>query len=154
MRERILVPLDGSRVGESALPFVWGLMSKLAPEVEREVVLLQAVTPAKIMLAEAAIPDVAAETAITEQNVKIAREYLESVRKDWEGRGVAFSTKVVLGEAAEQIVEMSEDMDVDLIAMSTHGRSGLGRLAFGSVTERVLHAKGRIPIVVIRADET
>jgi nucleotide-binding universal stress UspA family protein len=50
--------------------------------------------------------------------------------------------------AAEEIVSYAEANDIDLIVMSTHGRSGIGRWAFGSVTDRVLHT-GDIPVLVV-----
>ncbi len=151
MRERILVPLDGSEVGESALPYVKDLLTKMSFQVEREVILLQVVIPIRVMLTETVVPDAAAEEAMTEQSKRIASEYLERVRQAWDLKGVTVTPTVVVGRPAEQIVKAAEDMNVDLIAMSTHGRSGLGRLAFGSITHKVLHWQGRVPIVVIRA---
>ncbi len=151
MRERILVPLDGSEVGESALPYVKDLLTKMSFQVEREVILLQVVIPIRVMLTEMVVPDAAVEEAMTEQGKRIALQYLEGIRSNWDLKGVAVTPTVVVGRPAEQIVKAAEDMNVDLIAMSTHGRSGLGRLAFGSVTHKVLHWQGRVPIVVIRA---
>jgi len=151
MRERILVPLDGSEVGESALPYVKNLLTKMSFQVEREVILLQVVVPIRVMLTETVVPDAAAEEAMTEQSKRIASEYLEKVRQNWDLKGVTVTPAVVVGRPAEQIAKTAEDMNVDLIAMSTHGRSGLGRLAFGSITHKVLHWQGRVPIVVIRA---
>ncbi len=55
-----------------------------------------------------------------------------------------------VGRAADEIIKAADEIDADLIAMSTHGRSGLSRWAFGSVTDRVLRA-GSMPILMVRA---
>jgi len=151
MRERVLIPLDGSEVGESALPYVKDLLTKMSFQVEREVILLQVVVPIRVMLTESVVPDAAAAEVMTEKGQRIASEYLERIRQAWGFKGVTVTPVVVVGRPAEQIVKAAEDMNVDLIAMSTHGRSGRGRLAFGSTTHKVLHWQGRLPIVVIRA---
>ena len=52
--------------------------------------------------------------------------------------------------SAEEIIKAEADLDVDLIAMSTHGRRGISRWAFGSVTEKVLRG-GSVPVLVVRA---
>ena len=57
---------------------------------------------------------------------------------------------VVVGSAADEIIKASEELNVDLIAMSTHGRSGISRWAFGSVTDRVLRG-GSKPVLMVRA---
>ena len=55
-----------------------------------------------------------------------------------------------VGSAAEEIIKAADEINADLIAMSTHGRSGLSRWAFGSVTDRVMRG-GNVPILVVRA---
>lgn len=60
-------------------------------------------------------------------------------------------TSVAVSKTPLRIVKAVASMDADLIAMSTHGRSGLSRWAFGSVTDKVLRLKGRTPVVVVRA---
>ena len=56
-----------------------------------------------------------------------------------------------IGDASEEIIKAAEEINADLIAMSTHGRSGLSRWAFGSVTDKVLRRGGRVPILTVRA---
>jgi nucleotide-binding universal stress UspA family protein len=59
--------------------------------------------------------------------------------------------KVATGDASAEIVKAAEEINANVIAMSTHGRSGLSRWAFGSVTNKVLRRKGKISIAMVRA---
>ena len=154
MNEKIIVPLDGSLVGESALPYVENLVSKLSPEVQAEVILLQVlspVTPPTVGGGESVIPNIAYTEKRTEENKKNALDYLNKTGEALRGKGVTVTAKVAIGDASEEIVKVAEEIDANLIAMSTHGRSGFSRWAFGSVTDKVLRREGRIPIAMIRA---
>ena len=64
--------------------------------------------------------------------------------------GVTASSEVRFGRPAEEIIAFANDLNVDLIAMSTHGRSGLARWAYGSVADRVLHA-AKCPVLLVLA---
>ncbi|MFC1915660.1 universal stress protein [Chloroflexota bacterium] len=154
MHERIMVPLDGSKVGESALPYVEDLVSKLSPEVQAEVILLQVlspVSPLAVGRGGSAIPDIAYTEKQTEENKKNALDYLNKTGEALRGKGVTVTAKVAIGDASDEIVKAAEEIDANLIAMSTHGRSELSRWAFGSVTDKVLRWEGRIPIAMVRA---
>jgi len=151
MYERILVPLDGSKVGEAALPYVEELVSKLAPKAKVEVTLLQVVSSLAhyIIAGEASAPIPYTEKEI-EQIKKKATDYLDKAGEGLRSKGVIVKTEVVTGKAAEEILKVTEEIKADLVAMSTHGRSGLSRWAFGSVTDKLLRA-GNVPILVVRA---
>jgi len=152
MYERILVPLDGSKIGEAALPYVEDLVSKLSPEVKAEVILLQVLSPVTSYITRGyAIPDVDHTKEEMEQNRKKAEEYLNKTGEALRNKGVAVTAEVREGSAAEEIVKLAEEINANIIAMSTHGRSGLSRWAFGSVTDRVLRLEGKIPIAMVRA---
>ncbi len=152
MYEKIVVPLDGSKVGEAALPYVEDIVSKLSPEVKTEVILLQVLAPASIPTVSGRTPDI---TLYSEQQLeeteKKAMDYLNQTGEALRSKGVTVTAKVAIGDAAEQIVKVAGEIEVNLIAMSTHGRSGFSRWAFGSVTDKVLRREGRIPIAMIRA---
>jgi nucleotide-binding universal stress UspA family protein len=60
------------------------------------------------------------------------------------------SVATATGSAADQIIDYSRSKDIDLIALPSHGRSGIGRWVFGSVTDKVLHA-GDTPVMVVRS---
>ena len=81
---------------------------------------------------------------------KIAGRYLDRVSDRLGEHGVQVSTTVQMGAVAESIVDYAENHQIDLIAMCTHGRTGLGRWILGSVADRVLRA-GCIPVLLVRA---
>lgn len=153
MYERILIPLDGSKVGESALPYVEELISKLSPEVKVEVTLLRVIPSGKIPMivgGEEGVP-VVPTAEETEQNRKAAMDYLEWAGEGLRNKGVMVMATVSIGDASAEIVKTAEEIQANLIAMSTHGRSGLSRWAFGSVTDKVLRREGKIPIIMVKA---
>jgi len=95
-----------------------------------------------------------ARVPYTEQEIqqmeKAATAYLRKAGKPLSDRGAKMKVRVVVGQAAEEILKTAEEMDVDFIAMSSHGRSGLSRWAFGSVTDRVVRG-GSKPVLVVKA---
>jgi len=153
MFSRVLVPLDGSKVGEAALPVMEQLVDKLAPEVKVEVTLIGVVTLLRhwVVVGEASAP-----VSYTEEELKIIRdrvmEYLGNSGESLKGKGITVKTIVSTGNAADEILRAAEEIKADLIAMSTHGRSGLRRLAFGSITDKVLRGS-RVPVLMVRAPE-
>ena len=151
MYEKILVPLDGSKVGEAALPYVEELVSKMAPKVKVEVTLLQVISSLThyVIAGEASVQVPYNEREI-EQIKEKSRDYLDKTGECLRSKGVDVKIKVATGNAAEEIIKFAEETKTDLVAMSTHGRSGLSRWAFGSVTDKVLRA-GNLPILVIKA---
>ncbi len=138
MYKKILVPLDGSKLAEAVLPHV----REMAKILDAELILL------RVALAHPlpGIDPIEAEVRVVEE----ATAYLEEMEGRLKGEGLHVSTAVRYGRAAEEILEHAKDNRVDLIAMSTHGRSGLGRLLMGSVAETVLrHAS--VPVFLVRA---
>ena len=151
MYERVLVPLDGSKVGEAALDHVERLISKISPDVKTEVILFQVLTSLThyVIAGEASV-----QVPYTDKEVanitKKAKEYLNKTGENLKSKGINVKTKAASGKAAEEIVKAADEFKVDLIAMSTHGRSGLSRLTFGSITDKVLRTAG-VPVLVVRA---
>jgi nucleotide-binding universal stress UspA family protein len=126
-----LVPLDGSMVAESIVPF----SLEIAEPLDMEVALLRVVVPAPPIVVEGS------SHVIVEDVEKLrtdAEEYLNSVAAGLRGRGVRVTVQVRFGEAVAEILAGAREVGADLIAMTTHGRGGLGRLLFGSVAEAVL----------------
>ena len=136
---RILVPLDGSMLAEAAID--------AALDLGRG-------TPCKLMLLRAAEAHVLTGADPTDEKVGVVREaeqYLDGVVARLAKRGIKdVDTSVWYGPAAASIIEATRLKKADLIVMSTHGRSGLGRLILGSVTESVLRGT-TAPICVVRA---
>jgi nucleotide-binding universal stress UspA family protein len=153
MKEKILVPLDGSKVGEAALPFVESLVVKFLPEPRVEVTLMQVLSS---MSHYVVAGEATARIPFTEEEInrmiKAAESYLDKAGKALRDKGVEINTKVAIGNAAEEILKAADEIDVDFIAMSSHGRSGISRWAFGSVTDRVVRG-GSKPVLVVKASK-
>ena len=150
MYERILVPLDGSKVAESVIPYVEDLVSKLAPGLKVEATLFQVISPTHYVAAGEAGASVRYTEIEMEQIKKHAMAYLDKVGGGLRGKGAIMKCKMGVGNAAEEIIKAANEINADLVAMSTHGRSGLSRWAFGSVTDKVLQA-GIVPMLTVRA---
>lgn len=152
MSERTLIPLDGSRMGEAALSYVEELVSKLAPGKKVEVTLFQVVSSVTYRVGLAAAGG-AIEVPYTEEELKQikkkAMDYLDKAGEGLKKKGATVRCKVGVGKAAEEIIKAEDEIKADLVAMSTHGRSGLSRWAFGSVTDRVLRG-GKVPLLLVR----
>ncbi len=151
MYERILVPLDGSDVAETIIPDVEDLVLKMALVTRVEVILFQVISKINYnVLTE----DERAQRPYTnnemEQLSQKAQKYLETVAAPMREKNIDVTTKVSAGHAAEEILNITDKVDADLIAMSTHGRSGLSLWALGSITDKVLH-ESKIPVLTIRA---
>ena len=141
---RILVPLDGSRLAEGILPVV----SAVARALDSHLILFQVPIAyvSSSMTGDWYLPiQGALETA-----EKDAQAYLDHVAGQLAEEGLAATTALSVGSVAACIVEYAEAHDVDLIAMCTHGRTGLARWALGSVADRVLRA-GTKPLLLVRA---
>ena len=152
MEERILVPLDGSEVGEAVLPKLEDLVLRTTPRMDAEVTLLQVISKMNFNVlhqTEAAQLPIA-ESEARELTQK-AQDYLEKVASDLRNKGIKVKTMVSFGSAAEEIVKAAHETSAHLIAMSTHGRGGFIRWAIGSVTEKVLRLEGKIPVLAVRA---
>jgi nucleotide-binding universal stress UspA family protein len=136
--ERILVPLDGSPLAEAALPEALDL----ARDAGSTLILLRAVEAHTI---------VGDPVDAQVQVVHEAERYLEDVAARLRGQGIGkVETSVWYGPAALSIVDAARLRRADLIAMFSHGRSGVGRLVLGSVAESVLRAS-TVPILLLRA---
>jgi len=151
MAAKILIPLDGSEIGEAALPYIEGLMSKLSPRVKLEFILFRVVS---LLTRYVAAGELMTPISYTDKEMaqiqRQARSYLNKVGKGISSEKVSVEIKVVIGNAAEEIIKAADEINVDLIAMSTHGRHGMSRWAFGSVTDKVLRGCHK-PILVVRA---
>ena len=151
MYEKILIPLDGSTVGEAALSVIEDLVAKLSPVFKVEITLLQVVSSLThwVVAGEASAP-----VPYTERELEMikqrATDYLDKAGQGLKNKGATVNTKVVIGAAAEEIIKAADEINASLIAMSTHGRSGFSRWAFGSITNKVLRA-GNVPMLTVKA---
>jgi nucleotide-binding universal stress UspA family protein len=155
--EHLLVALDGSPTAEQVLEHT----EALAKAFGSTVTLFRAtVTAEALMVSTAAGPsvgDVAPlldPTPILEAEVHEAITYLNSVAERLKQHGLNVTTEHFEGPPAEEIVARARALGVSLILMTTHGRSGLGRMVFGSVADAVLrHADCPVLMVRVKTDE-
>jgi nucleotide-binding universal stress UspA family protein len=138
--DKILVPLDGSKLAESALADAFGLVAD-----DGVVVLLRA---AEVHALPGTDPILAQIDVVAD-----AEQYLSTLKSELEERGIRnVETHVWYGPPAASIIDAAGLYKVDLIVMTTHGRSGVGRLLYGSVAESVLRGT-TIPIFLRRPPE-
>ena len=143
MYKKILAPFDGSEFSECTLEHVRAVATGCQVP---EVILLRVVEPANPQVYARLTPDLIADMEKTAQSV--AKDYLAKVADDLKKGGVAAETAVVLGQPAEVILDYTKQNQVELIIMSTHGRSGVSRWAFGSVADRVLRHSAA-PVLIV-----
>jgi nucleotide-binding universal stress UspA family protein len=143
MYKNILVPLDGSKLAEQAIPYATELCKG-----STEVTLFQVVhLPLNL-----AAPDVSIATPLPDPQelIEEALAYLEELAKPLREEGVTIKTDAIERDVvADAIVAYAREHDIDLIVMTTHGRSGLSRLVFGSVAESVVRHTP-CPVLLIR----
>ena len=155
MYERILIPLDGSKMGEVALRYVEKLVARLQPREKPKVILLQIIfPPVHHIPVEGGVVDIFNGKQDLQHAKEWAENYLDKAGEGLKKEGAAVECKVLIGEegvsSADSIIKAEKEVNVDLVAMSTHGRRGLSRWAFGSVTDKVLRS-GSVPVLMVRA---
>jgi|SRR3990172_11349303 nucleotide-binding universal stress UspA family protein len=135
--KNVLVPLDGSPCAEDVLP----LIEKLSTDLKASICLL------RVVIAHT-FPGVDP----TEAEVKVVREaeeYLRGIEDRLKAKGLKVDTHVRYGNDAEEILDHVAQKDIDFIAMTTHGRSGVKRWLLGSVAEKILRHATK-PIFLVR----
>lgn len=135
MIERIVVPLDGSLTAEAILPQVRRMLYRN----DSEVILVRAVNPPMV---ENAITVAAAELGA-------AREYILGQQERFEKAGVRAKFVVRIGSPVGVILDAAQEHRATMIALATHGSTGLKRLLFGSVAEGLIR-KSPIPVLLVR----
>lgn len=141
--KKILVPLDGSETSEAILPEI----EKLASAFKANISLLYVVP---IPIFPGGIEPIVNYQPITDTLIKDAEAYLRKIEKRLKGKGFTVESHLQQGNEAQRILEHAEGGDIDLIAMSTHGRSGVSRWLLGSVAEKVIRHANK-PILLVRS---
>lgn len=144
MYKTILVPLDGSQRAETILPQV----EEVAKRFDAKVIFMQVIEPYLVVADPygAMAPNVDA----FEQQTSDAEIYLSALRGEFREKGIEAEEFVEHGPIVETIIDVAEREEADLIAMASHGRSGLARVFYGSVAAGVLHRVDR-PLLLIRS---
>jgi nucleotide-binding universal stress UspA family protein len=156
MFKRLLVPLDGSRFASRALRYAM----EVAHQFGTEVILLQVVESATPLATTTGMApgmqsptaaQIAVQAALDEEkrNTSHAKRYLSRKARDIRSQDIEVSYQVVVGDPAQSIMEFAEKENVDLVVMTTHGKSGLKRAIMGSVADQVIRESGK-PVLVVR----
>jgi nucleotide-binding universal stress UspA family protein len=144
----ILVPLDGSALAEKALAAALQLARAMAGRADAtsvRLILLRVVGPVALVAADPMLYD-----ELMRMGVDEAQAYLKTVVETVDAGPVQVDVQAVSGAPADAIVHYAEEHGVDLIVMSSHGRTGSSRWVYGSVAEKVLH-HAPCATVIIRA---
>jgi nucleotide-binding universal stress UspA family protein len=151
MFKKILICLDGSRFAEHILPFAMAQ----ARQFDSKIVVLRVIPALPTIPKTMGEPELVAEVPepenITDKEAK-AMAYVEGVVTHLEERGLNAEGVIIKGAPDEAIVAYAKQHDIDLIALATHGHSGLGFIVGSSVTDYVLKESG-IPTLAIRPKE-
>lgn len=150
MIKKILVPLDGSKLAESALDYVQELSTKLGVEKVTLISVTERVQGYRAIEDPTAPGETRLAPEATGKMDRQAQNYLKKVGKGLEAKGIKVEAEVMLGDPAHEISLYANTPGTDLIVMASHGRSGPSRWAHGSVADKVLRAVC-IPVMVVRA---
>jgi nucleotide-binding universal stress UspA family protein len=143
MYNKILVPLDGSELAECVLPHVKAVASG---SNRGKAVLLRIVEPLP-----AGTPPAVDFEVVQKAGVKAAEDYLARIKAQLAKEGLDVETRVLTGRPAETITDFVQHEKVDLIALATHGRSGISRWVFGSVADKLVRSLS-VPVLLIRPE--
>ena len=149
MYQKILVPLDGSELAECVLPHVESIAKGCGVQ---SVILLRVIEPfhSPISGDDGGGPSEEDMKSFNSQNRAEAESYLSQLAGQVKYDGAVIQSEVIFGKAAESIAEYATKNQVDLIAIASHGRSGVSRWVWGSVADRVLRS-ACVPVLVVRA---
>lgn len=147
MYNYILVPLDGSERAEAILPHV----EELAKRYDAQVILLQVVETVPLHTGPEGTA-VALEQQELERHTEQALSYLTTLQEEFRAKDIDARTSIYYGPVVQAIIRAAECECADLIAMASHGRSGMSQVFYGSVAVGVLHRVDR-PLLLVRSRE-
>lgn len=144
---KILVPLDRSPLAESILKHI----EQLLPH-DAELALLHVVPPQPVSLTGVSAVGAYVEEEARLRDLREIVPYMEALADSLRARGFTVRILIDSGNAAQVILRTAESIGADLIAMTTHGRSGLAHLLLGSVAEEVLRSS-HIPVLAVKPSQ-
>ncbi len=145
MYKCILVPLDGSKKAEFILPHV----EEIALSFKAKLVFLQMIEMPPMMMGSET-PYLEGFQAEMEEMARQAELYLDTVKGEFREKGIKAKVRVLHGPVVEGIINTAESENADLIAIASHGRTGLSKVFYGSVAAGVMHRIDR-PLLLIRS---
>ena len=151
--QSILVPLDGSSLAESVIPYVQHLASKLGSQAYPIRVIDTLKFPPVPVLnyaSGAALKDY--EKDLAEMMTREALQYINEKGIALEGQGISATAVLLAGKPCQLIPQYATDTGIGLIAMTTHGFTGSQKVPYGSITSRVLESSSQ-PVLLVRPEE-
>jgi nucleotide-binding universal stress UspA family protein len=136
-----VVPLNGSKLAEAVIPHVINIAKQRGAETE--VILVYVENPTKSVYTVDEIKRQQDETTKM-------KEYLDSIVKQIVDEGIWARSEILVGDPASALIDWVKENPAQLIAMATHGHSGLSLMIFGSVTENILHLVKKTPIFLVK----
>jgi nucleotide-binding universal stress UspA family protein len=147
MYQHVMVPLDGSELAECVLPHVRAIAVGCSVV---KVTLVRVVEPLLIRGSVGVRISPEEKERLEKQSMDEAKDYLDQIAKSLKESGVAAESEVLSGDVVSKLVDYANMNEVDLVIISTHGRSGVSRWVWGSVTDRILRAVC-VPVTMVRA---
>ena len=154
MFERIIVPLDGSRLSAQAIPYA----SDMGKRFDAEVILVRVLPQAGLSFAaQGIVTEDAVATDIIPQEARMkdvdnasnAKRYLMNWAQSLKAQGVKVSYEVTIGTPAKSIMELAQAQQASLIVMMSHGRGAFKRAIMGSVADEILRGS-HLPVLIVR----
>jgi nucleotide-binding universal stress UspA family protein len=148
MYKKILVPLDGSKRAEAIFPHV----EELANCFGAKIIFLEVIEPLKVYAtSHGFMPQLELERNKKEILIPKIEAYLANLEGNFREKKIAAQSFIEEGAVVSMIIKVAERESVDLIAMASHGRTGLSHVFYGSIAAGVLHRIDR-PLLLIRAE--
>jgi len=148
MYKKIMVPLDGSELAECVLPHVKAIANGCTVP---DILFVRVVQPFRFPSTGDIIPGGEDLVKIDDANKAEAKDYLDGLISHLELTAANLHAEIIFDTGiAESLADYATKKQVDLIVVATHGRSGVSRWVWGSVTDRILHSSC-VPILMVRA---
>ncbi len=145
MYNKILAPLDGSERAEAILEHI----EDIAQRYNAKVILISVIEPIHTVVSPDGLYVPGEDVVLGHQNAM--QDYLTTKQAELQLHGIEVETSVAHGRIIDTIITAAEDAEADLVAMTSHGRTGLSRVFYGSIAAGVLHRIDR-PLLLIRTD--
>ncbi len=158
MFERIIVPLDGSRLSAQAIPYA----AEVGKRFDAEVILVRVLSNTGLSIVsqatgmeDAAATDIIAQEARMKDvdNASNAKRYLMNWAQSLKSQDIKVSYQVTIGTPAKSILELAIAQQASLIVMMSHGRGWFKRAIMGSVADEILR-RSTVPVLIIRAQDS
>lgn len=146
MYQKIMIPLDGSKLAECVLPYA----EEIARGCGAELRLVRVVEPLHLYEGRESGISPEERRRIEAESMQVAGNYLRQIAEQLEGKGIKVRTEVLMGKATDQLDNYANSNEVDLVIIASHGRSGISRWVWGSVADRMLRSLC-MPVMMIRA---